>query len=307
MAIIKKIGLSIIALALILVPFANVRAAGSTLMFYNAGTDEYYVYSDAWSGTCEYSLSDTAGTPGTTVDCEDAGINYITSIPAVDAILNPYLWIDGVEYTLNYSVTSTMTLYSNEMINNIGTIIPTSAGRKSVVITNPGSYEYVIKKVDSTLISGVSYEDFFGITSYYETEACNGYITGNIPLSTENPLASLGTMLTYKADAQTLLAALTPGDWNPVVGNTIPMPTDAVTGDEYVVWIREAGSPETIDVAFMESCEENGVTVWKEMGVDRLPYTGADYTLFGLLGANVILLPIVYAKKRKLNKLVNES
>lgn len=286
---IKWIIFSVVALII----FIPTCVSAATYLYYDASGMEYYLYSDEYSGTCEYAINGSETTSPLIFDaCTNPSTNFILELSSVSG---KYLWLAGASSGLDLSLVEVF--YSDAYVNTLGSNISLIPGIDHIMITDNtyASYEYIIVKVDDTLINGTSYANFWEIVN--ET-------AGLSVLASTNPLAALNKMITYQNDYDALFMNLS--GWLPVVDNMIYMPLDASKNDEYVVWVRGLDPGTTYDVVFMISDRDEEIIPYELNGVDRLPYTGTDLTLFIIVAANAILIPVIYHMKRKYRKISNE-
>lgn len=94
-------------------------------------------------------------------------------------------------------------------------------------------------------------------------------------------------------------------DWKQVENSTIEQPVDALTGDQYILYIKDGN---TYDVHFLTSYREYDEKYIQEEITQKLPYTYDDNTMLIALGIVVVAIIIVsiriavLKKKEMINK-----
>ena len=179
----------------------------------------------------------------------------------------------------------------NEEINGVQTTL--TVGGLRITDTDNATYEYQLTKVtDNTPYSRlVELADELNSENYDQKD-----MYSKIQLTSE--FYTLYNQLIERAT------------WEAVVDNEIRQPSDAVEGDQYVVFIRKTAEDGTVttDAKLMVS----KITPYEEredlqetrvvQETAKLPITGDSIILFVALAMVVIALIIVFAKMKKLDK-----
>ena len=177
----------------------------------------------------------------------------------------------------------------NEEINGVQTTL--TVGGLRITDTDNATYEYQLMKVNE----GTSYSRLVELVDELNSENYNQKdMYSKIQLTSE--FYTLYNQLIERAT------------WEAVSNNEIRQPSDAVEGDQYVVFIRKTAEDGivTTDAKLMESAytdrdEQHSQTrVVQETA--KLPITGDSIVLFVALAMIVIALIIVFVRMKKLNK-----
>ena len=142
-----------------------------------------------------------------------------------------------------------------------------------------------------------------------ETLKLSGYPTIDKPWTENYNQKDMYSKIQLTSEFYTLYNQLIErATWEAVSNNEIRQPSDAVEGDQYVVFIRKTAEDGTVttDAKLMESAytdrdEQHSQTrVVQETA--KLPITGDSIVLFVALAMIVIALIIVFVRMKKLNK-----
>ena len=180
----------------------------------------------------------------------------------------------------------------DEEINGVQTKL--TVGGLQITDTDNATYEYQLMKVNE----GTSYSRLVELVDELNSENYNQKdMYSKIQLTSE--FYTLYNQLIERAT------------WEAVSNNEIRQPSDAVEGDQYVVFIRKTAEDGTVttDAKLMlsqitpyeevEPAREEQVAVQR---TSRLPITGDSIVLFVALAMIVIALIIVFIRMKKLNK-----
>ena len=177
----------------------------------------------------------------------------------------------------------------NEEIDGVQTTL--TVGGLRITDTDNATYQYQIMKVNE----GTSYSRLVELADELNSENYDQKdMYSKIQLTSE--FYTLYNQLIERAT------------WEMVTDNEIRQPNDAVTGDQYVVFIRKTAEDGTVttDAKLMvsEMKEDNGQNEEKRVVQEtaKLPITGDSIILFVALAMVVIALIIVFARIRKLSK-----
>lgn len=179
----------------------------------------------------------------------------------------------------------------NEEINGVQTTL--TVGGLRITDTDNATYEYQLMKVNE----GTSYSRLVELVDELNSENYNQKdMYSKIQLTSE--FYTLYNQLIERAT------------WEAVSNNEIRQPSDAVEGDQYVVFIRKTAEDGTVttDAKLMlsqitpyetrEDVQETRVV----QETAKLPITGDSIVLFVALAMIVIALIIVFVRMKKLNK-----
>lgn len=179
----------------------------------------------------------------------------------------------------------------NEEINGVQTTL--TVGGLRITDTDNATYEYQLMKVNE----GTSYSRLVELVDELNSENYNQKdMYSKIQLTSE--FYTLYNQLIERAT------------WEAVSNNEIRQPSDAVEGDQYVVFIRKTAEDGTVttDAKLMlsqitpyetrEDVQETRVV----QETAKLPITGDSIVLFVALAMIVIALIIVFIRMKKLNK-----
>ena len=179
----------------------------------------------------------------------------------------------------------------NEEINGVQTTL--TVGGLRITDTDNATYQYQLMKVNE----GTSYSRLVELADELNSENYDQKdMYSKIQLTSE--FYTLYNQLIERAT------------WEAVVDNEIRQPSDAVEGDQYVVFIRKTAEDGTVttDAKLMVS----QITPYEEredlqetrvvQETAKLPITGDSIILFVALAMVVIALIIVFAKMKKLDK-----
>ena len=312
----KKIIYSLLFVFLLVIFPKTTFAVTDITVFLDEGIHEYWIFpSDGWS-SCEYFITDDAAY-STSISpvyytCDTViknSISYpVVKIPEAN-IGDPdveYLWFsDGSMFELRPSPTtrfqSALTTSEVEFLGSETDLIGTTKRIKTVIgntddygyiditDTNFDSYAYLIFKVDATNpLEDALYTAF----SKLDAASMAGY----------DPYTAVKLMIEFRNLYNSTLDTRKLNTWNPLASDKrIKEPDEAKAGDTYIVWIRgDFRGAYTYDIQVM-TC---GRRDWRnEDIIERLPHTGMDLFLEGLLAVNTVLIPTIYFKKRKLEKI----
>lgn len=179
----------------------------------------------------------------------------------------------------------------NEEINGVQTTL--TVGGLRITDTDNATYQYQLMKVNE----GTSYSRLVELVDELNSENYNQKdMYSKIQLTSE--FYTLYNQLIERAT------------WEAVSNNEIRQPSDAVEGDQYVVFIRKTAEDGTVttDAKLMlsqitpyetrEDVQETRVV----QETAKLPITGDSIVLFVALAMIVIALIIVFIRMKKLNK-----
>ena len=179
----------------------------------------------------------------------------------------------------------------NEEINGVQTTL--TVGGLRITDTDNATYQYQLMKVNE----GTPYSRLVELADELNSENYDQKdMYSKIQLTSE--FYTLYNQLIERAT------------WEAVVDNEIRQPSDAVEGDQYVVFIRKTAADGTVttDAKLMVS----QITPYEEredlqetrvvQETAKLPITGDSIILFVTLAMVVIALIIVFAKMKKLDK-----
>ena len=286
------------------------------------GNTEYIVYiQELMQTNFASAVSNSASTPEQDLDfvtARDGEGNYVAQIDA-NAVTGDttYLYVkyDGQESTevLELDLSNALDKTDMEYVENTTKRIDTETVEKLEEINEE------IDGVQTTLtVGGLRITDTDNATYEYQLTK----VTDNTPYSRLVELADelnsenydqkdMYSKIQLTSEFYTLYNQLMKGaTWTAVTDNEIRQPSDAVEGDQYVVFIRKTAEDGTVttDAKLMVS----QITPYEEredlqetrvvQETAKLPITGDSIILFVALAMVVIALIIVFAKMKKLDK-----
>lgn len=324
----KLTGAIVLFIMIMLVPMIVLAVTNENVQIISntdeQGNTEYIVYiQELMQTNFASAVSNSASTPEQDLDfvtARDGEGNYVAQIKE-EAVTgeSTYLYVkynqDGEEKTdvlpldLSKSLDKTDMEYVenttkrigtetvsdlveiNEEINGVQTTL--TVGGLRITDTDNATYQYQLMKVNE----GTSYSRLVELADELNSENYDQKdMYSKIQLTSE--FYTLYNQLIERAT------------WEAVVDNEIRQPSDAVEGDQYVVFIRKTAEDGTVttDAKLMVS----QITPYEEredlqetrvvQETAKLPITGDSIILFVALAMVVIALIIVFAKMKKLDK-----
>ena len=322
----KLTGAIVLFIMIMLVPMIVLAVTNENVQIISntdeQGNTEYIVYiQELMQTNFASAVSNSASTPEQDLDfvtARDGEGNYVAQIDA-NAVTGDttYLYVkyDGQESTevLELDLSNALDKTDMEYVENTTKRIDTETVEKLEEINEE------IDGVQTTLtVGGLRITDTDNATYEYQLTK----VTDNTPYSRLVELADelnsenydqkdMYSKIQLTSEFYNLYNQLIDGaTWTEVSNNEIRQPSDAITGDEYVVLIRKTTENGTVttDAKLMlseitpyeerEDVEETRVV----QETAKLPITGDSIVLFVALAVVVIALIIVFARMKKLNK-----
>ena len=316
----KLTGAIVLFMIIMLVPMIVLAVTNDENIQIISDTDEqgkeYIVYIQELVNTnFLYAVSDSTDTPLTyeTASTDGEG-NYVAIISEADVEAgNTVLHIEGRQEPIELDFTQVLDREDMEYVENttkrIGTDIVSylvetdeeiNGVRTKITVsglqitdTDNATYQYQLMKVNE----GTSYSRLVELADELNAENYDQKdMYSKIELTSE--FYTLYNQLIERAT------------WETVVNNEIRQPSDAIEGDQYVIFIRKTAEDGTVttDAKLMVSQitpYEQREDVQETRTVQetaKLPITGDSIILFVALAIVVIALIIVFARMKKLNK-----
>ncbi|MCL2860573.1 MAG: hypothetical protein FWF46_08570 [Oscillospiraceae bacterium] len=280
-------------------------------VLFDGTNSNYIIYTNGYSSAFEYAFGNDLNNPPTVYyQCDkDKDGNNVVIVPKANTETAKYLYIKGDSnvYEVDYSTALDMT--TADYLNNLTKIITISAPQdKSVEIketnktttqtiqyvevtdTNHTDMQYILTKLDANTAKALL--------------NCLADLNDKITPANPNPADVILSMKQFWAMYQSLSST----NWVAVPSDKIiEEPLDTQTGDVYVLWLQgksvSTGNVEK-DMKILTCIRGETSVVTNTQIVQKLPKTGADFTLEGLLVINIILIGVVYLRIRNLKKKV---
>ena len=264
----------------------------------------YVIYTSNYKTAFEYAFGNDLNNPPTVYyQCsQDKQKNNVVIVPKANIVTAKYLYIKGDSkvYEVNYAgafdsaradyLLSLTRIIAVDPTGKQDVKDPADANKTisqnyvKVTDTNYTELQYILIKLDATTAKSLL-----------------GCLTDlNDSVASSNPVGAILAMKQFDVMYKNLSSTA----WVAVPSNKIiEEPLDTQEGDVYVLWLKEksatTGNTETdMQILTSKRLETQG----EPSKVLKLPKTGADFTLEGLLAVNVILIGVVLVRIRSLKK-----
>ena len=323
----KNIAKTILIMFLVAIFFITLNnksfaATAETLKSVIDDGTNYIIYTNDYNNKFEYAFSsDSNSTPTVYYQCQtDTNGNNVVIVPKANKDAAKYLYttVDGGENTKVFDVSygDALTSTTADYINSLTTVIAVNTDSKNITTTTNTTTANA--KTTTTTVT----QQYVEITDTKHTDL--QYILVKLDKATAQKLMdSLNQLNVNIADAnpnpakvillmenfwniysKELLPVETDSRWGAIPADkTIYEPLSTQDGDVYLLWLRgnsnETGKTET-DMQILTCTAAQNIKTTQV--VAKLPKTGADFVLEGLLAFDIILIIGVCVRIRNLKK-----
>lgn len=317
--------LAVLLISLTIPVYANTE--NETIIYKKADNKYLIYYSELLNNAFQFAISNSSSTDISSLNflnsAKDNDEETALNVAYVDQTNNPqnhtelYIWIKDGEGNLIKTAEKIEleNALDNEIINliNTTTIANKNTDRIKIDTTQTNTRNAIVDGVDTTVTTGkILINAREGAKYYYKLLNANDNASDpgklyNMADEINNYTGNAYGRLKLAKNFYDLYLAQTPqsDEWIEVENNEILQPEDTVTGDKYIVYIKEVKDDDSqiIDVKLLECIrEENQGKNQKEETV-KLPITYDNVILIIIFAVLILaILIVLFLKKRSSGK-----